>query len=265
MIRALWRQRYLLWQWSRRLLALRYAGSILGPVWNLLTPLFMLCVYTFVFGIVFHARWQMPQDAANGTGHYAVALFCGMAIFNIFSETVSGCCRAVLDNANLVKKVVFPLEILPVAQMLAAAIAGQLWFALLLIAAMCVGIPLSWTILLFPLALAPLMALACGVGWFVAATSVYFRDMPHFTAMLLQALFFMTPVFYPESLVPAQLSFVLDINPLAWLCRMGREMLLFNTAPSWRMLALAWLVAGIVLKLGYAWFIRLKRGFADVL
>lgn len=263
--RAVWPHRGLLLQWTRRLLAMRYTGSFLGPFWNLATPLFMLAVYTFVFSIVFQARWQMLDPELDATRGYAVILFCGMAMFQIFSETVAAGSRCIVDNANLVKKVIFPLELLPLAQMLAATVTGLIWFALVLCAAVCSGIGISATVLLFPLALLPLMAFSAGIGWFVAATTVYLRDIPLLAGMLLQALFFMTPIFYPASLVPASLAWLLDINPLAWLCGLCRDILLFNMVPPWRHLAGVWLFCGLVCQLGFVWFVKVKKGFADVI
>lgn len=261
----IYKNRALLFQWTKRLLAMRHAGSFLGPLWNLATPLFMLAVYTFVFGVVFKARWQMLSPDLDTTGSYAVVLFCGMATFNIFSETVMSSARCVIDNPNLVKKTVFPLEILPLSQMLSAAINGQLWFALVLCAAFFTGIPFSAAILLFPLVLFPLMALALGAGWFAAATSVFLRDIPHLAAMLMQALFFLTPIFYPESLVPKKLLFLLNFNPLAWLCRQARDLLLFGNIPPWTQIVLTWLFCAFVCQAGFVWFMKVKKGFADVL
>ncbi len=263
--KAIWPHRNLLLQWTKRLLAARYVGSMLGPFWNLAIPLFMLTVYTFVFGIVFQARWQMLDPSLETTQSYAVILFCGMATFQIFSETVTSSSRCVIDNPNLVKKVLFPLELLPFAQLLAAAATGLVWFALVLAAALCAGLAIKPAALLFPLVLLPLMAFSVGVGWFVAATTVYLRDMPLLAGMILQALFFMTPIFYPEDLVPANLAFILDINPLTWLCRQCRGILLFNVIPPWKEILLVWLFCGFVCQLGYVWFIKVKKGFADVL
>lgn len=263
--RCIWQNRTLIFHWTRRLLALRYAGSFLGPVWSLATPLLMLTIYTFVFGIVFKARWQMLNPELETTGSYAVILFCGMAVFNIFSETAQGSCRCVIDNANFVKKVVFPLEILPLCQLLAAALTGQLWFALLLAAALLAGLPIMPAVLAFPLALLPLLALSAGIGWFVAATTVYLRDIPHLTGMAVQALFFMTPIFYPEALVPESLRFVLLINPLAWLCQQARSLLLFGQIPPLTELCLTWLACFGICQGGFVWFLKIRKGFADVL
>lgn len=261
----IWQNRSLLYQWTRRLLAIRYAGSLLGPLWNLATPLLMLAVYTFVFGIVFRARWQMLDPALDTAESYAVILFCGMATFNIFSETVNGSSRCVIDNPNLVKKVVFPLEILPLCQMLAAAFSGQVWFLLTMAAALVAGLPLHLTCLLFPVALFPLMLLGAGAGWLVAATTVYLRDVPHLTAMLLQALFFMTPIFYPEALVPERLRFIIELNPLTWLCQQTRELLLFGIVPALPRIIFVWLFCGAVCQFGFVWFSKVKKGFADVI
>lgn len=263
--RSIWPHRQLLLQWTRRILAMRYAGSLLGPFWNLATPLFMLAVYTFVFGIVFKARWQMLNPELDTTGSYAVILFCGMAMFQIFSETVTTSCRCIVENVNLVKKVIFPLELLPFAQLLAATITGLVWFGLVLLAALWAGLPVRPAAMLFPVALAPLMALSVGLGWFVAATTVYLRDVPLITGMAMQALFFMTPIFYPESLVPASLAFILDINPLTWICRQCRGLLLFDVIPTWRDILFTWIFCAAVCQTGFVWFVKVKKGFADVL
>lgn len=261
----IWSNRTLLQQWTRRLLALRYAGSILGPIWHFITPLVMLAIYTFVFGIVFKARWQMLNPAFDTTGSYAVILFCGMAVFNIFSETIQMSSRCVLDNANLVKKVIFPLEILPVSQLLVSSFNGVIWLALVVVAAFLSGLPLYPVALLFPLAFLPLLALTLGLSWIVAATSVYLRDIPHLTGMALQVLFFMTPIFYPEALVPQGLRFIFVINPLAWLCRQMRSLVLFGVIPPLDELAVTWGLCLSICQLGYLWFSMLKKGFADVL
>lgn len=265
MAAAIWPHRFLLRQWTRRLLAQRYAGSLLGPLWTLVTPLFMLAIYTFVFGIVFHARWQALGAELNNTGGYALILFCGMAAFQLFAETVNGASRCIVDNSNLVKKVIFPLQILPVAQMLSAAVTSLVWFSLTLLGALLSGQGIPWTALLLPVSLAPLMALSLGVAWFVAGITVYLRDAPHVVSLSMQALFFMTPIFYPEELVPSSLRWVADINPLAHICRQCRELLLFGQIPSWEHLLLTWLFCALVCQLGFVWFAKVQRGFADVL
>lgn len=248
---------------TRRQLALRYKGSILGWFWSLAQPLMMLLVYTFVFGIIFEARWgSMPE---SGTGSFAAAMFCGMATFNLFSETVNGAAPSVLHNANLVKKVVFPLEILPIIHLVSAIILGTSWFLLLFAGAAALGISFHLSALFLPLLLLPVLLLALGVALFVAASTVYVRDMPHLTAVLIQILFFMTPIFYPVEMVPVSLRWILALNPLASMVDEVRNAVLFGIWPDWRIFAWNMGLALIICRLGLCWFLKTKKGFADVL
>lgn len=255
--------RTLLWRLARRQVAARYRGSALGYFWSLSHPLLMLAVYTFVFGVVFKARWG--TEPGGGSGGFAVIMFCGMAVFNIFSETVNSSAHCIIGNPNLVKKVIFPLEILPMVQLLAAAILGTVWFILVLAGSCALGMWPSWTALLLPLLLGPLMLCALGAAYLVSATTVYVRDMPHLVGIGLQVLFFLTPIFYPETLVPERLRFVLQCNPLTALVSQTREILLFGRLPDWQTCALLWLLSLCICQLGLAWFLKTKKGFADVL
>ena len=248
---------------TRRQLALRYKGSILGWFWSLAQPLMMLLVYTFVFGIIFKARWgSMPE---SGTGSFAAAMFCGMATFNLFSETVNGAAPSVLLNANLVKKVVFPLEILPIIHLSSAVILGTSWFLLLFAGAAALGISFHLSALFLPLLLLPVLLLALGVAFFVAASTVFVRDMPHLTAVLIQILFFMTPIFYPVEMVPVSLRWILALNPLASMVDEVRNAVLFGISPDWGTFAWNMGLAFIICRLGLCWFLKTKKGFADVL
>ena len=248
---------------TRRQLALRYKGSILVWFWSLAQPLMMLLVYTFVFGIIFKARWgSMPE---SGTGSFAAAMFCGMATFNLFSETVNGAAPSVLLNANLVKKVVFPLEILPIIHLASAIILGTSWFLLLFAGAAALGISFHLSALFLPLLLLPVLLLALGVALFVAASTVYVRDMPHLTAVLIQILFFMTPIFYPVEMVPVSLRWILALNPLASMVDEVRNAVLFGICPDWGTFAWNMGLAFIICRLGLCWFLKTKKGFADVL
>ncbi len=254
----------LLRQWTIRLLAARYRGSFLGYFWTFANPLLMLAVYTFVFGIVFKARWgdMLPVD---NTGSFAVIMFCGMTVFNIFSESVNAGARCVGDNANLVKKVIFPLQILPLAQLLSTTILSLAWFVLLLCGALWVGFSLSWTILLLPLILVPMMLLSLGLTCFAASATVYLRDTPHLVAVVTQVLFFMTPIFYPITLVPEKYRFLLYFNPITPIVEQSRAVLLYCQVPDWTRLAMLWLACGCIYALGIVWFQKTRKGFADVL
>ena len=148
---SIWRNRTLLKQFVKRNIAVRYRGSMLGLVWSFAQPLMMLCVYTFVFSVVFKARWGV--DAGGGKGAFAVIMFCGMALFNIFSESVSTSCAIVVGNPNFVKKVIFPLEVLPLAQTVSTFILGTVWFILLFLGTIFIFGKISFTMLLLPLCL----------------------------------------------------------------------------------------------------------------
>lgn len=250
--------------WSKRQLALRYVGSYLGYLWTFAMPLLMLLVYTFVFGIIFKARWN-ALGAEETTGNFAVIMFCGMSIYNIFSEAISTSARCVVDNPNLVKKVVFPLAMLPVSQTLASFAIGQLWFALVLLGAYFMDMPLHWTIFLFPLVLVPLALISLGCAFFVSALTVYLRDIPHLVGIILQIMFFLTPIFYPETMVPEKYRAIMYYNPMTHIVQQGRELLLFGQIPDPQGIALVWGVSMLVCQLGYVWFLKVKKGFADVI
>lgn len=248
---------------TKRQLALRYKGSILGWLWSLVQPLMMLVVYAFVFGIIFKARWGTTPE--GGTVSFAAIMFCGMATFNLFSETVNSAAPVILQHANLVKKVVFPLEILPIVQLTSAVILSLVWFTLLFAGAAALGGSFHASMLLLPLLLVPVLLLALGVAFFVAAASVYVRDTPHLVGVATQILFFLTPILYPVDLVPAHLRWVLALNPLSPMVEEVRKATLFGIWPDWSVFSWNMLIAFVVCRLGLCWFLKTKKGFADVL
>ena len=264
-VRAAAEHRSLLWQFAKRNIAVRYRGSVLGLVWSFVQPLMMLCVYTFVFSVVFQIRWGTGTDTDGSRGAFAIVMFCGMALFNIFSESVGSCCRIVTDNPNLVKKVIFPLEILPLAQTLSTFILGSAWFILLFFGTIFIFGTTSFTMLLLPLVLLPLFLFTLGVSFFVASLGVYVRDTAYVVQVVLQILFFMTPIFYPIQEVPERFRWPLRLNPLAILIEEARKVFLYGELPDWVFLGCAFLVSLAVLQFGFVWFNRTKKGFADVL
>jgi len=253
----------LLKQLVRRQMAVRYRGSVLGYLWTLSHPLLMLAVYTFVFGLVFKARWG--GASSYGTADFAVIMFCGMAVFNIFSETVNNSALCIINNTNFVKKVVFPLELLPLAQVLSSTALGMVWFVLVVLGALTLGLDVTWKIVFFPVVLLPLMLFSLGAGYFVAAATVYLRDIPHLTAVGVQILFFMTPVFYPIDMVPEQFRVFLYFNPLTSLVEECRNILLFAKYPDSQACLMLWAASLLICQLGFIWFQKTKKGFADVL
>ena len=225
--------RSLLWQFVKRSVSARYRGSMLGLFWSFVQPLMMLCVYTFVFSVVFKARWGVDTGSR---GAFAIIMFCGLALFNIFSEAVNLNCGIVVGNTNLVKKVIFPLEILPLSQTIASFAVGMVWFFLLFLGTVFVFGKLSFTMLLLPLILLPLFLFTLGVSFFTSSLGVYVRDTPHIVGVMLQILFFVTPIFYPVSAIPERFRWPILMNPLTLLIEEARKVFLYGELPDWRFL-----------------------------
>ena len=261
--RIIIRNRSLLWQMTKRNIEVRYKGSALGLVWSFVQPLLMLMVYTFVFSVVFKARWGV--DTGGSKGAFAVIMFAGLSMYNLFSEAVSMCCGCIVGNQNLVKKVIFPLEILPLAQTFSTFILGMAWFILLFFGTVFILGKISLTMLLLPVVMVPLMLFTLGIAYFVSALGVYVRDTQYVIGVVLQILFFMTPIFYPIDAVPERFRVWLQMNPLTVMIEQGRNVFLYGRLPDWGYLGLAALVSLVALQFGYFFFQRTKRGFADVL
>ena len=255
--------RSLLWQFVKRSVSARYRGSMLGIFWSFVQPMMMLCVYTFVFSVVLKSRWGM--DGEGGRASFAIIMFCGLALFNLFSEAVTLNSGIIVSNTNLVKKVIFPLEILPLSQTIASFAVGMVWFFLLFLGTVFIFGKLSFTMLLLPLILVPLFLFTLGVSFFTASLGVYVRDTSYAVGVVLQILFFMTPIFYPVSAIPERFRWPILMNPLTLLIEEARKVFLFGELPDWRFLAAAFAVSLLTLHLGFLWFHKTKKGFADVL
>lgn len=253
----------LLRQLVARNIASRYRGSMLGLLWSFAQPLLMLCVYTFVFSVVFKIRWGIDTEGSRSA--FPMIMFCGMALYTVFAESVSANCGIIVSNSNFVKKVIFPLEILPVAQTVASFTLGLAWFLLLFIGAIFFFGEISFTMLLLPLILVELFLFTLGVSYFVASLGVYVRDTAYVVGVVLQILFFMTPIFYPIKAVPEEYRWPLLLNPLTTMIEEARKVFLYGQLPDWKFLGISFLVSVIVCQLGAAWFTKTKKGFSDVL
>lgn len=256
------KNKHLLYQLVRRNGTLRYKGSVLGLLWSFAQPLMMLAVYTFVFGIVFKARWGI-EGGSNIP--FPLIMFCGMAMFNIFAESINASTSVISSNPSYVKKVIFPLEILPIATVLTSLIFGFAWFALLIGGVILFTQQVHWTLVFLPLTIVPLLFFSVGVSFFVSSLGVYLRDTQQLIGVATQILFFMTPIFYPITLVPERLRWILELNPLSPLVEETRKYVLFGHLPDWTVCGISLLVSFVVCQLGLAWFIKTKKGFADVL
>ncbi|MFO1322757.1 MAG: ABC transporter permease [Burkholderiales bacterium] len=252
----------LLWQFSRREISGRYRGSLIGFGWAVLNPLLLLAIYTFVFSVVFRMRWDGPVDDRFG---FALVVYAGMLVHGFFAECMTRAPSLVVDNRNLVKRVVFPLEILPWSALVVAAFHFVVGVVLIVAARLASSGAVPVTALALPLVALPLALLALGVTYAFASLGVYLRDLSQVVGFLALTLLFMSPVFYPASAVPENWRFVIDWNPIAALIEMTRGALLFGRWPSAASLATLWGLGFAVAWLGFYGFQRTRRGFADVL
>jgi lipopolysaccharide transport system permease protein len=255
----IWAHRYLLGQLIKRDVLLRYRGAMFGVLWIFLSPLFMLAIFAFVFGQIFQARWSQQ----TGELPFWLLLYSGLITFNIFAETVSRSPGAVRSYASFVKKIIFPVQILPLVPLGAALVHGAFNFLILLVALAFIG-GLHWQILLFPLLILPALLLALGMSWFVAAWGVFIKDMTQIIPMFVQMLMFLSPVFYPVSAVPAAMRPFYQYNLLGTVIETTRAVVggqPINWAP-WGITLGLCLVAAI---LGYAFFEHSRDEFADAL
>ncbi len=257
-----WRHRQLTLAMTRREIAGRYRGSWLGIFWSLLTPILLLGVYTFVFGVIFQARW--PQSSGVDE-NFAAFLFCGIIVHGLFAEVLTRAPRLILDNANYVKKVVFPLDILVWIAGLTSCFHFIIAFGVLLVFVVAVGKGLALTLLLLPIWLACFLLLILGIGWLFAGLGVYVRDLGYVANFLATALIFLSPVFYPVSAVPESFAVAMSINPLTFYIEALRELVVLGQLPSLKDSLVALAIALVVFFLGYSFFQRVRPGFADVL
>jgi lipopolysaccharide transport system permease protein len=266
--RAVWRPLWelpgrfeLIFSLARRELAARYRGSVLGMLWALLTPAVTIAIFTFIFAGIFGARF-----GTNGTTwDYALYLFCGLLPWTMFQETLVQSSTTIVTHSNLVKRVVFPLETLPIAKAL-SSLGNQLFgtIALLVFIAV-VRQQLHLTLFWLPALIVPQLLFTLGAAWLIASLGVFLRDIAQGISLFLTAWMFLTPIMYPESLVPERYQFFININPFTPLVRNYRRILLEGTAPDWPGLAYFTAFALVSFVLGYWWFARTRKNFADVI
>jgi len=263
LLRSVWQHRELISQMTRREVIGRYRGSIMGLAWSFLNPVLMLIVYTFVFSIVFKAKWGIGGE--EGQVAFAVILFVGMIVHGLFAECLNRAPSLILGNVSYVKKVIFPLEILPVIAMGSAVFHMLVSIIVLLGAILILGIGIKWTIVLFPMVIFPLILAGLGFAWFLASLGVYMRDVAQITGMFTTVLMFLSPVFYPLSALPDKYQIWLQLNPLTYFMEEARNVLIFGKFPD----AAGWVIylmcGASIAWLGFAWFQKTRKGFADVI
>jgi lipopolysaccharide transport system permease protein len=252
-------QRDLLWRWTVRDLQVRYQGSFLGNAWAVLHPLATLAVYTFVFSVVLNLRFGPP-----GHGGFAIFLMAGLLPWLAFAETTQRATTAITGNANLVKKVVFPLAVLPVSLVASSLVNMAIGLAILLVvvaATAGLGPALAW----LPVVVLVQVAFTLGVAWLLASLGVFVRDLQVGIGLLLNVVLYLSPVLYPASAVPAAWRWLFDFNPIAFWVEAYRGAILDGHGPALLPLAGHAALAVAVMALGYAWFAKTRRAFADVL
>jgi lipopolysaccharide transport system permease protein len=262
--KSLWRNRLLIVQMTKREVVGRYKGSAMGLAWSFFNPVFMLVVYTFVFSEIFKSRWGGIGGDDSKT-QFAVVLFVGMIVLSLFSEVINRAPGLILSNVNYVKKVVFPIEILPVIAIGAALFHSFISLGVLLSAFVLFNGYLHWTVVFIPLVLLPLVIITLGLAWIVASLGVFLRDVAQTIGIVTTVLMFLSPVFYPVTAVPERFQPFIMANPLTFIIEQAREVLIWGGLPNWLGLGVYTLAATAVAWAGYAWFQKTRKGFADVL
>ena len=259
---TVWEHGSLLWQFARREISGRYRGSLIGFGWAVVNPLLLLAIYTFVFSVVFRMRWDGPVSNRAG---FALAIYTGMIVHGFFAECMTRAPSLIVENRNLVKKVVFPLHLLPWSVLLVASFHFLVGILLVAAAVLVTTGALPPTLLALPLIVVPLSLLALGVAYAFSALGVYLRDLGQVVGFFAMMLLFLSPVFYPVSAVPEDWRWVIALNPITTFIELARGALLFGSWPGPATLAVAWCIGLATAWAGFFWFQRTRKGFADVL
>ncbi len=262
LVRGMWKSRELIVQMTKREVVGRYRGSALGLLWSFFNPILMLTIYTFVFSVVFKARWG---SGGENKFEFALILFAGLIVFNLFVECVNRAPTLIIGNVNYVKKVVFPLEILPLIAMGAALFHAVVSLGVLLLFYMLVSASLQWTVIFAPVVMLPLMLVTLGLSWFLASFGVFVRDVAQTISLLTAVLMFVSPVFFPVSSIPEKYRIFIYMNPLTFIIEQMRDVLIWGKLPSWYGWGVSLVIGAVVAWLGLVWFQKTRKGFADVL
>lgn len=258
---SIWRNRRLIQSMARRDVLARYRGSFGDVFWTILNPLLLMATYFFVFGIVLRTRFG-PDGSRTG---FALYFLAGMLPWLAFSEPVGRSAFVVLEHRNFVKKLVFPLDTLPVVQVLSGFTTELFAIAIYVIGLLLLRGSLPASVLWLPVIVIPQILFTLGLCWILAALGAYARDLGQIMGFLLTLWFFITPICYPEGQLPASAMILLKKNPLFVMVHGYRAIFLEGHAPDFSSLWKLWLLAVVTFLLGHAWFYRLRRTFADVI
>jgi lipopolysaccharide transport system permease protein len=262
MIACAWRNRDLIRQMTIREIVGRYRGSVLGIVWSVINPVLLLAVYTFVFSVVFNARWNTGSESKT---EFAIVLFAGMIVYGLFAECLNRAPGLILANPNYVKKVVFPLEILPWVTLGVAAFHALISVVVLSVFFLAINHTLQWTVVLLPMVIMPLALVTLGLMWFLASLGVFLRDVGQVVGLFTTVLMFASPVFYPITSIPAEYRSYLYLNPLSAIIEQARDVMVWGRVPDVSTWSLLMASSLLIAWLGFAWFQRTRHGFGDVM
>lgn len=235
----------------------------MGLMWSFVHPLLMLAVYTFVFSVVFEAKWGTSEERSSTD--FALILFVGLILHGLLAEVLNQAPGLITRNTNYVKKVVFPLEILPIINVGAALFHATTGFIVLLLSMLILKGTAPWTLILLPLTFLPLLILAAGISWLLSSMGVFVRDIGQATSIIAMVLLFVSPVFFPASAIPESFRPLIALNPLTFIIEETRAVVIWGRVPDIKGLALYTTITGLFTWLCFAWFQKTRKGFPDVL
>lgn len=263
LLRSMITNRYLIKKMVSREIAERYKESVLGVGWSFVMPILLLAVYTFVFSVIFKARWGV--DGGDSRMGFALLLFTGLIMHGILADVLNRSPVLIIQNVNYVTKVVFPLEIFTVVATLSSLFHALINLVVLLAALLIFEQTFHWTIVFVPLTVLPLIFVVMGLSWLISALGVYLRDLGQAVSVLTMVLMFIAPIFYPLEAVPESFHKYIMVNPLTFIIQQMHKIVVFGEIPNWWGLGIYWVISLLVFYLGYMSFQKARGGFADVL
>ena len=263
MLTDFYRHRDLLWQFTLRDIQLRHRGSFLGMLWAVLTPLLMMALYYFVFGLIFGRSYGVLEQESEI--EFALGLFLSLNLYQFMAEVLMVAPLVIVNRPNLVKKVVFPLDIIPAATLGAALFHLLISLGLFIVGLAVFGNGFNVNNLWFPVILLPLLFLTMGLSWLLASLGVFLRDISHIMQVVTTVILYASAVFYSASMVPTEIWEFLKFNPLIHIIELSRNVLLWNLSIDLNYLVYLYGLGLLTLFLGYGVFQKLKPAFADVL
>lgn len=262
MIRTIIKNRYLLGQLTKKDIELKYKDSVLGMLWSVIVPILMIVIYTFVFSVVFRPQWISDTGSKF---EFSLIMYCGLVAFNMLSDVMARSSGLIAANANYVKKVIFPLELLSVVITLTALFNSFISLIVLVIAKFILTHTVSVTLPLVVVVYIPLVIFTVGVSLMLSAMSVYLKDIASVISVVITVLMYVSPVFFSLESVPESYRIICEINPMTYMIENFRNVVLYGTMPNWLYLVISFVIAIVMAWLGGTIFRRAKEGFADVL